>query len=80
MTSAWIWLSPDRSEGVEREKKLYVNMANASSIYPRAGSTNGRGSVIWFLAGAGPNGQIQVLESPEEIEQLIQEAAKADRS
>ena len=69
MASEWVKLT---SEEAGAAGPIHVNLANASSIYP-----NGKGSVIWFLAGVGAEGKVYVTESPTEVLKLLSEVRRA---
>jgi hypothetical protein len=70
MASEWLTLT-----GAASKKTIYVNLANASSIFP-----NGNGSDIWFVADAGKEGKIQVVEAPEAILTRLGEVKRSQRS
>jgi len=70
MASEWVKLT------VKGDKPdAYVNLANASSIFPR-----GEVAEIWFLSGSGEEGKIQVKESPDKIIALLNELKSAHRT
>jgi hypothetical protein len=68
MSSEWIKLTSQADGKIKNGTEIYINLANASSIYPQGG-----GSEIWFLAGAGPEGHVRVMECPETIFRRLQE-------
>ncbi len=60
MASEWVKLT------VKGDKPdVYVNLANASAIFPR-----GEVAEIWFLSGSGEEGKIQVKEKNRRIKLL----------
>jgi hypothetical protein len=67
MASEWLTLT-----GTTLKKSVYVNLANASSIF-----ANGRGSDIWFISDSGKEGKIQVDEPPEVILTRLSEVKRA---
>jgi hypothetical protein len=70
MASEWVKLT------VKGDKPdAYVNLANASAIFPR-----GEVVEIWFLSGSGEEGRIQVKESPDQIIALLNEVKNANRT
>jgi hypothetical protein len=69
MTSEWVRLT----DAISKER-LYVNLANASSII-----SNGLGSEIWLLGGAG-EGKVQVAKAPEAIFSDLAEVREIDRT
>ena len=70
MASEWVKLT------VKGDKPdAYVNLANASAIFPR-----GEVAEIWFLFGSGDEGKIQVKESPSQIIALLNEVKNANRT
>jgi hypothetical protein len=70
MASEWLTLT-----GAASKKPIYVNLANASSIFP-----NGKGSDIWFLTDAGKEGKLQVDEPPDVILMRLGEVKRSQRS
>jgi hypothetical protein len=68
MSSEWIKLTSQADGKIRNGTEIYINLANASSIYPHSG-----GSEIWFLAGAGPEGHVRVTECPDTILQRLRE-------
>jgi hypothetical protein len=67
MASEWLTLT-----GTALKKPIYVNLANASSIFG-----NGKGSDIWFISDSGREGKIQVDEPPEVILTRLGEVKRA---
>lgn len=70
MTCEWVKLTAKGNE-----PDIYVNLANASAIFPQK-----EGAEIWFLSGSGEEGKIQVKECPDKIIALLKEVENADQA
>jgi hypothetical protein len=70
MADKWVKLTPKEEGWIPSE--IYVNLSNATSIWPIEG-----GAQIWFFASKDKNGHFEVTESPGEI---IEKGRDADRT
>jgi len=74
MASEWVKLTVKHTKP-DGEPNTYVNLANASSIFPQ-----GVGAEIWFLSGSGEEGKIQIKESTDKIIALLNEIKNPNRT
>lgn len=74
MASEWVKLTVKHAKP-ENAPNAYVNLANASSIFPQ-----GKGAEIWFLSGSGEEGKIQVEESPDKVIALLDDVRNAKQT
>ena len=67
MPEKWVKLTP-KEHGWE-PPEIYVNLSNATSIWPIEG-----GAQIWFFASNDKAGHFEVTESPSKIIEMSKDA------